>query len=137
MWDDRIISRQTTVWHGRLPNRNIFSITKVHPGSIALAAGVEAGQYYYAGEKARASFWHGLSTRGETGEVVSQIYGTERQQLTLLGTIGFPSGMRLEVPHFKLCADLRRALPQPEEFAERIMVTNGPRDHVGRASVDT
>ena len=121
MWDDRIISRDTTFWEGRLPNRNIFSITKVHPGSIAQTAGIEAGQYYYAGENARANFWHGLSTRGETGEVVSQIYGTQRKQLTVLRTIGFPWGMRLEVPHFKLCADLRRALPQPEEFAERIM----------------
>jgi hypothetical protein len=120
-WDDRIISKETTSWDGRLPKRNIFSITKVHPGSIAQAAGIEPGQYYYAGEKAGADFWDGLSTRGATGEVVSHIYDTEREELTLLRTIGFPWGMRLEAPHFKVSADLRRALPQPEEFAERIM----------------
>ena len=50
-WGERITSCHTTFWEGRLPKRNIFSITKVYPGSIAQAAGIETGQYYYAGEE--------------------------------------------------------------------------------------
>jgi hypothetical protein len=121
-WDDRIISRETVVWKGHLPKDNIFSITKVHPGSIAHAASIEPGQYYYAGgNRGAKSFWRGLAVRGATGEVVSRIFDTARGRCVLLRTVGFPWGIRLEVPHFKLCDDLRRGLPNPDTIADRIM----------------
>ena len=120
-WGDRIISGHTTFWEGRLPNRNIFSITKVHPGSIAEAAGIETGQYYYAGDEGFFDTWHELGVRAEAGEVVSRIFDPPRQQYMRLHTTGFPWGMRLEAPHFKLCDDLRRALPELGMVAERIM----------------
>jgi hypothetical protein len=73
-WDDRIMSLETSFWEGRLPKDNIFSITKVHPGSIAQAAGIEPGQYYDAGGDSGAKdFWRALAVRGATGEVVSRI----------------------------------------------------------------
>ena len=121
MWEDRIIGRHTSVWDGRLPKKSIFSITKIHSGSIAQAAGIEAGQYYYAGKKARAVDWDQLTARAAEGEVVSRIYDTGREQLALVRTKGFPWGMRLEAPHFKLCDDLRRGMPTPGIMAERIM----------------
>ena len=121
-WDDRIMSLETSFWEGRLPKDNIFSITKVHPGSIAQAAGVEPGQYYDAGADSGAKdFWRGLAVRGATGEVVSRIFDTARKRCMLLRTMGFPWGMQLETPHFKLCDDLRRALPDPDTTADRIM----------------
>src|SRR5262245_15909257 len=120
-WAERITSCQTTFWEGRLPKRNIFSITKVHPGSIAEAAGIETGQYYYAGEEGFFENWRDLNLRAEAGEVVSRIFDPPRQQYMLLKTIGFPWGMRLEAPHFKLCDDLRRSLPESGVVAERIM----------------
>jgi hypothetical protein len=120
-WDDRIIGLETTVWKGRLPKDNIFSITKVCSGSIAQAAGIEPGQYYYAGGDSSAESLRGLAVRGATGEVVSRIFDTVRGRCTLLRTAGFPWGIRLEVPHFKLCDDLRRGLPNPDMMADRIM----------------
>lgn len=120
-WGERITSCHTTFWEGRLPKRNIFSITKVYPGSIAQAAGIETGQYYYAGEEGFFDNWHDLTLRAEAGEVVSRIFDPPRQQYMLLNTIGFPWGMRLEAPHFKLCDDLRRRLPKSGVVAERIM----------------
>jgi hypothetical protein len=126
-WDNRIISLETAVWEGHLPKDNIFSITKVHPGSIAQAAGIEPGQYYDAsGDSGAEKFWSGLAMRGALGEVVSRIFDTSRKQCIVLRTKGFPWGMRLETPHFKLCADLRRARAVPETMADRIMSAPEP-----------
>jgi hypothetical protein len=121
-WDDRIIGREIAAWDGRLPKRNVFTITKIHPSSVAQAAGVEPGQYCCLEWDGRAgNFWTGLAVRGAEGEVVSRIFDADRKQCMALRTRGFPWGMRLQAPHFKLCVDLRRALPQPEEYADRIM----------------
>jgi hypothetical protein len=120
-WDNRIIGLETSVWEGRLPKDSIFSITMVHPGSIAQAVGIEPGQYYYADGFSDAESLRGLAVRGATGEVVSRIFDTVRGRCMLLRTVGFPWGIRLEVPHFKLCDDLRRGLPNPDTMADRIM----------------
>jgi hypothetical protein len=120
-WDDRIIGQETTVWKGHLPKDGVFAITMVHPGSIAQAAGIEPGQYYYADGDSGAESLRGLAVRGATGEVVSRIFDTIRGRCMLLRTAGFPWGIRLEVPHFKLCDDLRCGLPNPDTMADRIM----------------
>ena len=36
-WDDRIIGKEISFWEGRLPKHNVFTITRIHPGSIAQA----------------------------------------------------------------------------------------------------
>lgn len=121
-WDSHILSRSEIYWHGRLASKECFEITKIHPGSLAEAAGLRPGMYtLFIEDGLSVTEWDQLKSRGIREPIKTRFFDRERRECVLLETLGFPWGMRLEQPHDQFCAQVRRGFSDDGELAQRVL----------------
>lgn len=121
-WDDRILGREETYWHGRLASKEYLQISEVHSGSIAEAAGLRPGLLTMLVEDgAVVTDWDMLKMRGADGPVTTTYFDKQGLAYISLRTQGFPWGMRLHMPHDQFCTNVREGFPEIDELATRVL----------------
>jgi hypothetical protein len=99
-----------------------MQVTEIHPGSIAEAAGLRPGLLYLTGEPGNlVTEWKQIAARRQSGVVTSRFVDLAGGTVTVLKTVGFPWGIKVEQPHTKMLEEVRNSIATPTEFAGRIL----------------
>lgn len=91
---DRIIGRTSGPIRGSATEANTWAVTKVHPGSVADAAGLKAGMLYRPSKPGALSPLS-LPERLKTGEVKSRFVDLTANEEIEIASKGYPFGVEL------------------------------------------
>lgn len=131
-FDDRIVARSTGTIRGSVCEDNTFAVTRVHPGSVAAAAGVTAGMLYRPSNPAVLSPL-ALPERLQEGDVRSLFVDLAADQELEITTQGFPFGMELAKGPTALARDVLGSEFDVDALAD--LMHGGDHDAMGRFMV--
>lgn len=121
-WNDRLLNKTSSPWQGTKPPGNVLEIVEIFPGSIAEAADLKPGMLYIPTEKDKsATEWSAISARGATGKLISRFVDPAAATTHTIETIGFPWGMRLDLPNHLLVEEVLATYVNPTRLAAPLL----------------
>lgn len=126
---DRIIGRTSGPIRGSATEANTWAVTKVHPGSVADAAGLKAGMLYRPSKPVALSPF-ALSERLKPGEVKSRFVDLAANEEIELTCTGFPFGVELAKAPGALAKDIVGNAFDVDLLAE--LLHGGDKDAISR-----